>query len=495
MAWKRLPLAGKLFFAIALTAAISIAAMASMVAWSMRDGFTRYLLQAEIDRFDDLERALAGAHDPSAPGWPELRLSPEAWLKFVRTHFRPRHLPPPPSGERSPPLKGGGGGRPKGPPLGVDPAQLDERLALLDADGRHVAGPLAGGFDAVRRPILTASAEADGRPIGWISLAPPRSSSAAVDTFYLSEQLKSLLLASLVALLLSAVSAVALARWILAPVKKVAAAVSVLAAGDYGARLANTRYDELGRLIDDHNVLAANLEAAQTMERRWMTDTSHELQTPLATLRAGLEALQDGVRQPDAKTFDELHAAVLRLSRLVADIGTLSRASEGQILTSRVRMNFADLVAEAVEEARPRLSDAGLSIAYTQDGPVVLDGDPLRLGQLIDNLLENACRYTAAPGNVAVHTRSSETAVVLTIEDTPPQPGAAAMDRLFERFYRAEESRSRAHGGSGLGLAICQAIVRAHGGTIKALPSSLGGLLVGVELPVARKAVTEVLDG
>lgn len=494
MAWKRLPLAGKLFIAIALTAAISIAAMSSMVAWSMRDGFTRYLLQAEVDRFDELERALAFAHDASAPGWPELRGPTEAWLKFVRANFRPRHLPPP-SGEKAPPPKGWGAGRPKGPPLGVDPAQLDERLSLLDADGRHVAGPPTGGFDAVRRPILASSDASEDRPIGWISLMPPRSNPAGVDTFYLYEQQRSLLLASLVALLLSAAAAVALSRWILAPIKKVAGAVSVLAAGDYGARLQNTRHDELGRLIDDHNVLAENLEAARTMERRWMTDTSHELQTPLATLRAGIEALQDGVRQPDAKTFDELHSSVLRLSRLVADIGTLSRASEGQILTVKVRMNFGDLVAEVVEQTKSRMNEAGLSIVSTQDGLALLDGDPLRLRQLMDNLLENACRYTTSPGSVVLRVRSTESSVTLTIEDSPPQPNAAAMERLFERFYRAEESRSRAHGGSGLGLAICREIVRAHGGSIEALPSSLGGLLVKIELPLATNTGTGFLDG
>lgn len=494
MLWKRLPLAGKLFFAIALTAAISIAAMASMVAWSMRDGFARYLLQAEIDRFDELERALALAHNPNMPGWPELRGSKDAWLKFARAHFQPRHTRPAPP-ERLPPPNGAEKARSKGPPLGVDPAQLDERLALFDADGRHVAGPLAASIDAVRRPVLAAGAASDGRPIGWLSLVPPRQSIATVDTFYLSDQMKSLLLAALLGLLLSAASAFALSRQILAPIKKVATAVSSLAAGDYTARLENRRHDELGRLIDDHNALAENLEAARTMERRWMTDTSHELQTPLATLRAGIEALQDGVRQPDKKTFGELHAAVMRLSRLVSDISTLSRASEGQILTSKVRMDFGELVADAVEEARPRLNDAGLSIEVTRPGSVLLDGDPLRLRQLMDNLLENACRYTAPPGKVVVRMQMTGSAVSLTIEDTPPQPSTAAMARLFERFYRAEESRSRTHGGSGLGLAICEAIVRAHDGTIEAIPSMLGGLLIRIELPLGKKPAAEVLDG
>jgi two-component system, OmpR family, sensor histidine kinase BaeS len=138
MSWKRLPLTGKLFVAVALTAALSIAAMASMVAWSMRDGFARYLLQAEIDRFDDLERALARAHDPSTPGWPELRAGATEWPAFVRVHFRFRNPPPPLTGGA--PGPGGFGPPQKGPP-GFDPAQLDERLSLLDAGGRHVAGP------------------------------------------------------------------------------------------------------------------------------------------------------------------------------------------------------------------------------------------------------------------------------------------------------------------------------------------------------------------
>jgi two-component system, OmpR family, sensor histidine kinase BaeS len=471
MSWKRLPLAWKLFAALASVTALTIAFLGIMIALSMRDGFTRYLVQAELNRFDDLALALALAHDPKAPSWPELKDHPAAWQAFARKAHRPVGPPPPPPFHLP------------GPPPGSDPLQLDERLVLLGQDGGHVAGSRERGPIFVRRPVLAAGAAPDASPIGWIGLLAPMGGPAGTDGFFLFGQYRSLLMTSLLALVLSSLAALLLARQILAPIKALSDEVASLTAGDFTARIAMQRQDELGVLIHHHNTLAQSLQDAENAERQWITDTSHELQTPLAVLRAEIEALQDGIRMPSDTTFADLHMSVMRLSRLVGDLNTLSRTREGALSTTLQADDLGDIIEEALADVRPRLAQADIALIAEIGDTLPISCDRLRVRQLIDNLLENSRRYTAAPGKIVLLANRTENAIIMTVEDTPPQPPAAAMEHLFKRFYRVEPSRSREHGGSGLGLAICQAIVKAHSGSIAASPSALGGLLITVTFP------------
>ncbi|MEP4430984.1 MAG: ATP-binding protein, partial [Hyphomicrobiales bacterium] len=299
-------------------------------------------------------------------------------------------------------------------------------------------------------------------------------------------QIRSLVLASAFALALSAVAAFFLARQFLAPVKSLAAGASALAAGDYANRMENDRYDELGDLIEHFNSLAENLEAAENAERQWITDTSHELQTPLAVLRAEIEALQDGVRQPTDSVLAGLHSSIMRLSYLVGDINTLSRTREGSFSLSPARCDLRDIIDDAVEVAKPGFDSSNLLFKVICNEPLMLDCDRHRIRQLLDNLLENARRYTAGPGKVILVAKSEAASISISLDDTAPCPPENVIERLFERFYRVEASRSREHGGSGLGLSICKAIVIAHDGTIEAKRSDLGGLKVAVMLPQTR---------
>ena len=176
----------------------------------------------------------------------------------------------------------------------------------------------------------------------------------------------------------------------------------------------------------------------------------------------------------------------MRLSRLVSDLN-ISVAESGTIdLTQTV--DVSAITREAVQAVRQRAVRRGLDLTIDADQAVFVLGDAGRLRQIVDNLLENACRYTDTPGRIAVRCERQANVCQLTVEDTPPCPGPRELPHLFERFYRVEASRSRAHGGSGLGLAICRSLVEAHGGTIRVKRSSLGGLCVVVELPTKASA-------
>jgi two-component system, OmpR family, sensor histidine kinase BaeS len=145
--------------------------------------------------------------------------------------------------------------------------------------------------------------------------------------------------------------------------------------------------------------------------------------------------------------------------------------------------DLAQIAQDATDSMGQRAAQAGLRLSCRIEEPLIVDCDADRIRQVIDNLIENSLRYTTAPGDIVISGAKANGVMALTIDDTAPAPPIEALPHLFERFYRAEQSRSRAQGGSGLGLSICDAIIQAHGGTILASPSPLGGLRVEIRLP------------
>ncbi|MGL4237245.1 ATP-binding protein [Tabrizicola sp.] len=462
----------RIFLAISATALMVVAVMAIMVAISMRDGFSRYLLQGEINRFDDLVLALTDLHTADPAGWEQFQNDPKRWKAFVGDNFRPvgsRRLQEQPAE-----------GQPPRPPRRGDPLQVSARLSLLDANGGVIIAGADQGEASIQRPIYAS----DGQTvIGSLGLATPQEAVEGIDAFYIRSQYMSLLLASLLAFGISATIALIFARGLLAPIKALEAGARTLSSGKYSVRIPNTRSDELGGLIGHYNVLAQSLEEAEAAERQWISNTSHELQTPLAILRAEIEALQDGVRQPDARTLAEMHGAVMRLSQLVHDVKILSFSREGRILASLAPGDLAEIARDAADSMAVRAAQANLSLTCKFDQPLIAPCDAGRIRQVLDNILENSLRYTTSPGEIVITGERRDGFVTLTIDDTAPAPPPDSLPHLFERFYRAEKSRSRADGGSGLGLSICEAIIRAHGGTITATASPMGGLRVTFSLP------------
>ncbi|MGL6209415.1 MAG: ATP-binding protein [Paracoccaceae bacterium] len=470
-----LSLTARIFLAIAATALLVVAVMGLLIASSMRDGFSRYLLQGEINRFDDLVLALSELHAADPTSWTQFRSDPRLWRAFVGDNFRPagRPLRRPEAGQGPPAPRRG------------DPLQVSARLFLLDAQGSPIVVGADSGKASVLRPILTL----DGQTvIGQLGLTTPEHAVEGIDAFFIRGQYQSLLVASVLGFGISAAVALLLARGILAPIKALEAGARTLSRGKYSMRIPTVRTDELGDLIGHYNVLAQNLEAAEAAERQWISNTSHELQTPLAVLRAQIEALQDGVREPDARTLAEMHGAVMRLSQLVHDVKLLSFAREGRLLAALAPTDLAEIAQDAAGSMAVRAGQAGLELTCHFDAPLVASCEAGRIRQVVDNILENALRYTAAPGRIVVGGARQGGVVTISVDDTAPVPVPDSLPHLFERFYRAEKSRSRADGGAGLGLSICEAIVRAHGGTITAVPSAMGGLRVAFSLPEAGAA-------
>lgn len=235
--------------------------------------------------------------------------------------------------------------------------------------------------------------------------------------------------------------------------------------------------DEVGRLARTMNAMLARLEDSRDRQEQFVADASHELRSPLASLRQAAEVAH---AHPDALPDGELAETVLeesvRMQALVDQLLVLTRAGEGRARVPRADVDLDDL---ALAEVR-RIARSGLVTDTTGVGAGRVHGDPVALGQVVRNLVDNAARH--ATSRIAVSVTATGGAVVLVIEDDGPGVAPADRERVFERFVRLDEARARDAGGSGLGLAIVREVVTGHGGSVVVESGALGGARFVVRL-------------
>jgi two-component system sensor histidine kinase BaeS len=247
------------------------------------------------------------------------------------------------------------------------------------------------------------------------------------------------------------------------------------------------RRDELRELTGAFNGLSTALARQEAWRRGLMADIAHDLRTPLAVLRSEIEAMQDGVQPADAAALARLHGEVLLLARLVTDVRLLSLAESGAITLAPAFLDGGEVLRALADAHALRAAEAGVTLSVDAPRPVPLTADPDRLRQTLQNILDNALRY-AAPGPVALAASTDTAAAVLTIRDHGPGFQPDDLSRAFERFYRADASRTRDPGGrvgSGLGLAIARALTEAQGGQITARNHPDGGAEFTLVLPLS----------
>lgn len=303
----------------------------------------------------------------------------------------------------------------------------------------------------------------------------------------------SLLIALGVALVTSVLMALGVTAYFTRRVQRSTAAVAEsavdIASGQYRARVPSpglgSEFDLLATTI---NELAERLGDVETTRRRILADLAHEMRTPLASIEAHLEAVEDGVRELDEATLAVLHSDTSRLQRLAEDISAVSQAEEGRLESRPVPTMAGTLLESAAAAARDAFDAKGVELLVDADtvaGPVLVD--PQRMAQVLGNLLDNALRHTSRGGTVKLTVGQPDRRwVELKVGDTGEGIDPAHLPHVFERFYRADAARARSRGGSGIGLTISRALVEAHGGRLSASSEGLGkGATFTVRLPVA----------
>ena len=268
-------------------------------------------------------------------------------------------------------------------------------------------------------------------------------------------------IAIVAAMVLAGMLAARLAR----PLQEIGAAARQIADGDYGARIPRRGPDEIVSLSDSFNQMAASLEEQERMRREFIANAAHELRTPLTNLQGYLEALRDGVIEPDRATFESLWDEAERLVRLSHSLDTLAAGDAGAA-ANVVDLDLVAAIRAAVELARPAATAAGLVVETELPPTLDASGDPDQLAQVIGNLLQNAIRYSSRGGRISVRAERRPGDVLVSVTNTGEDIPAADLPHIFERFYRVEKSRDRAHGGAGIGLAIVRQLVEAAGGSV-----------------------------
>lgn len=539
----RLTLQSKAFLALSILLVVLLALFMGFSRLGLQRGLGPYIAEIELGRLDWLAGRLERVYVLHG-GWETLRTQPELWRQMHRPGELPRATfgPTPPrqrdeagtgagpadaaawhgTGSASaamchsdPAASGDGGpspsasapqgdgtvpGRPPGAQPPPDPSGhgLSQRLGLIDGQRNVIAGrePQPGSARRVLRGPR-------GEAIGQLVLLPPLDVETDADLAFLRQQLVFVAWTGAAGLALALALSWWLARRWLAPVGALVNGARQVASGRLDTRVPVDGDDELARLARTFNDMAEQLAGMEASRRQWIGDVAHELRTPLAAMRAEIEAVQDGIRPFDGSTALRLHRQVMRLIQLVGDLRASLDAAGEATPAALVPVRPVPLLAEAVASMQARFDNAAIALDTSaldawagnppQNAEALVRGDAAQLHRVYLNLLENSLRYTEAGGRLCLSARTERPSgdgsaqLVLQWDDTAPGVPAHELPRVFDRLYRAEASRTRAAGdtgGSGLGLAICRAIVQAHGGRITAEASPLGGLRILLILPL-----------
>lgn len=265
------------------------------------------------------------------------------------------------------------------------------------------------------------------------------------------------------ALILGLIMAEGLSR----PILKVINIAEMISKGNYNQKIEKkSKIEEIDKLTNSINSLGNSLQEQEKLRKRLTRDISHELRTPLSTLQSHMEALIDGIWEPTPDRLVSCHEEIIRLKRLVGDLEKLAQYESENIILTKTKFNISEVVKNIVLNFETEFLNKEVKLIFDdKDIEVNLDKD--KISQVIVNLISNALKYTTKGGKVEIHLFEDKKFSVITVKDTGVGISPADLPNIFERFYRADESRNKLTGGAGIGLTISKSIVEAHGGNIE----------------------------
>ncbi len=375
-------------------------------------------------------------------------------------------------------------------PAGVFPPI---QFVMADADGIVIIG--SGPFQIGRQ--LTSDEIAQGTPItvdgqqAGILLPPlnipeldPR------EQRYISGMNRALLIGGVGAAAAALLIASVLSRHFLSPLTELTRAIKAMKQGNLEQQVEVRTQDELGELAQTFNQMSAEIHRVNQLRRQMTADIAHDLRTPLTVISGYVEALKDGTLPPTQERFEVINQEVTLLRRLIEDLRILSLADAGELNLLYQDVWPHDLLKQVVHSFQPLAvaQDIRLEVIADQMLPVI-QADPERMVQVLENLVSNAVRHTPHGGQVTLTVQHQQSGLQITVRDTGAGIPADKLPNIFERLYRVEPSRSDSleESGSGLGLAIVKSIVEAHGGAITAESTEGSGTSIQLTLPIENQ--------
>ena len=363
---------------------------------------------------------------------------------------------------------------------------------LLGTDTNISLAP--GSSSMVSEPIVSES----GRQVGTISVWALGSSVLLTpkDIAFRDSSFEAIFVAAVLAVVLAVVVGLLVSRLLTTQVREITNAAKALKEGNLSARTGVTGRDDVGQLGETFDEMGDVLEKDRELEKRLTADVAHELRTPLMSILATVEAMEDGVLPCDQEHLALVGSETKRLSRLVDSMLRLSRLENGSVQMHFHEVDVIDFARGLYVSRKAMLADVGLELRFenrTGHDESVAELDSDTITQALTNLVSNAMRYTPAPGTVTIAVEDGPDEVRILVSDTGMGISKENLNRVFGRFWRAEESRNRAKGGLGVGLAVTKEIMDCHHGEVR-VESELGkGTTFTLVLP--RRQPTIVSDG
>lgn len=463
---KKFKIRHKLFAVFVLSNILVIVSMWQVFQWSFDRGFVSYATERDRDFLEQMANRTANLYT-YYNDWYFLVQESKMEKKWDQTRLENlRDLIPPPS---TPNLDL------------IYPSQYyRQRFLLFSGDQQNLIGNVP--FDKAE----THAVIVNKKIVGYVGLRSMRALVQDQTLRFVRQQGEAFLLISAFMLAIAALLTWPLAQWLSRPICTIREATRKLAMGKFETRIKIRGTDELADLGTDFNHLATTLENTRESRKRWVADTAHELRTPVAILRGEIEAMQDGIIKVTPDSLASLQQEAMHITRLIDDLNQLSMHDMGNLNYEMDEADLGDILEQTTQSMSLIYKEAGLDLdlEFDQKHPISITGDTDRLHQLFANLMNNSLKYTNAPGRLKITLREEKNLAIVLFEDTPPGVNEEEKQRIFEQFYRVENSRNRATGGRGLGLAICTNIVDGHQGTIKAYHSPEGGLGIRIEFPL-----------
>jgi two-component system sensor histidine kinase BaeS len=472
----RLTIFHKLFISLLLTSMIMMLGMALLINNSFQSGLQTYLNQREVKQLEFIASQI-GEYYSSTNGWSLIKKDPAIWENLLKQIGERPEVSDEPTDTHPPERRLNR----------QDLKQLYKRIHLLDDKGNMVFDKLDIPDNKKSDPLfIQVPVRSDGQVVGKITMIQRRAITGELAEGFYKQQLNNFYLIAIWVALFSFIVAGFLVRHLLQPLKNLHSGAIALQRGDFKTKIPVKGNDELAELSATFNSLTATLKQQKITREQWLADISHELRTPIGVLISEIEAIEDGIRQPEPKYIHSLHSQVMNLKQLVEDLYQLSLSDSGVNIDKSQWVDLTKLLDMAAEQNEVRLANKHITLErhYNRAESVLIKADSTAITQLITNILENSYRYTDPEGVIEVSILQSKKNIELVIADSEPSVPEESLSKLFERLYRVDKSRSRANGGSGLGLSICKNIVAAHDGKITAEQSLLGGLQIKILLPI-----------
>jgi signal transduction histidine kinase len=376
------------------------------------------------------------------------------------------------------------------------PPPRQSRLLFTVIDSKHNVVYGTGAFsvgDLVQQTALDQAMpiEANGQVIGWLLAdpAPNPPNFPTPERDFIDRMTNAVVTSSLIAIVVAIVIGTSLARTLSHPIQELTEATRKIARGELGYQVRVRTRDELGELAASFNQMSVDLAQATDLRRQMTADIAHELRSPLSVILGYTEALSEEKLPGSPDVFQSLHVEARHLQRLIDDLRTLSLADAGELpltlqpvsprhLLDRVRLGYA---------AQASAHHVTLQVDASPDLPEI-EVDPDRIAQVLGNLITNAFRYTPDQGEIVLSAAHRGDQVELRVHDNGAGISEKDLPRIFDRFYRGDESRHTENGESGLGLAIAKSIVEAHHGSLRVESTPGQGTTFILTLPVASQA-------